>query len=79
MVVGLDPRVEQGRAGALDAPYHAELLEQLERGVDRRQRHVRQAVGDGVEQLVGGDVAIELQQSAVKHDPLRGDPHAALT
>jgi len=55
-----------------------ELLEQLQRRVDRRQRDVRQPVADGIEQLVGRDMAIEVAQRTVHDDPLRGDPHPTL-
>jgi hypothetical protein len=78
VVVRVHARIEQRRAGALHAAHHAELLEQLERGVDRRQRDVRQAVGDGLQQLVGRHVAVELAQRAVQHHALRGNTHTAV-
>ena len=55
----------------------AELLEQLERRVDGRQRdagHLRAHVA--VDDL-GGDVAVELAQGAGDRDPLRRDAQAA--
>ena len=73
--MGLGARVEERRARALDAADHAELLEQLERRVDRRQRDAGQPCRDGVEQLVRGDVAIELAELLVHDDALRGNPH----
>jgi hypothetical protein len=62
--------IERGPAGHRDPPDGPEVLEQLERRVDGRQRHARQPVRDRAEDLLGGDVRVELVQHAVDHEPL---------
>jgi hypothetical protein len=70
--------VEGGAAGRDEAAHGAELLEQVERRVDRGQRQVRQARFGGPQDLLGGDVPIELDEDPVQQEPLRRDALAAL-
>jgi hypothetical protein len=77
VVMELGPGVPQGaRAAGGDAVCDAELLEQLERGVDGRQRGVRKPWGHAGEHLLGGRMAAEIGERAVDEDPLRGDSKA---
>src|SRR6185437_8516185 len=74
VVVRIRAGVEDHRpAAGLDAPDDAQLLEQLERRVDRRQRGPGESVRDACENLVRGQVALVLAQEAMDDQPLRRD------
>jgi hypothetical protein len=73
VVVGVGAGVVADRAvPALHAADDPELLEQLERRVDGRQRDARQQRRHGVARLLGRDVTVALPQDAVDHQPRRG-------
>src|SRR3954454_15776788 len=76
--VRVDARVEQrGRPAGVDAPHEAEALEELERGVDGRQRQAGQLRGRGARDLLGVGMAPELLEDAIEHDALARDAVAA--
>ncbi len=77
--VGLHAGVEDdGAAPGPHAADQAELLEQLERGVDRRQRGAGEHVGDGSEHLLGGHMPRLGAECAVDHEALRSHPQTAI-
>jgi hypothetical protein len=57
VVTGL---VEHRTAAGGDPPRRAEILEQVEGGVDGGEGDVRESVGDGGQELVRCDVAVEV-------------------
>ena len=59
MRVAVGDGVEEDRPAGLDAAHEAELLEELERRVDRRQRQAGQPLAGGARQLLGGGVSAE--------------------
>ena len=71
MVVRIGARVEADRAAGADACGEAEVGEQLERGVDRRQRDAGHGPVDPLEDLFGGRVAAERPQGAEDGEALR--------
>jgi hypothetical protein len=74
VLVLVGARVPAHRTGPdRHAPHHAELLEQLERGVDGGEREVRQPLAGGAQQLVRGCVPVELAQRTVQDHALGGD------
>ena len=79
MVVRVGARIEHHRpAAGLDAADEAEVLEQLERRVDGRQRGAGQGVRDACENLLGREVPFVLAQEAVDEQPLRRHALAAV-
>jgi hypothetical protein len=78
MVVPFGARIPQGCSAAYGDPVgDAQLLEQLQRGVDGRERSVRELRLYVGEHLLGGRVASEIGERAVDEDPLRRDAQAA--
>ena len=71
VVVRVGARVEADRAAGVDARGEPEVGEQLEPGVDRRQRDARDGAVDAREHLLGGRVAAERPQRAVDREALR--------
>jgi hypothetical protein len=69
--------VEDGAAGGGDAADDAELLEQVERGVDGRNREPGEPRRGGGAELLGGHVTAELDQDLVEDEALGGHPLAA--
>jgi hypothetical protein len=77
VVVSLWAGIPQGSGAAGgDAVRDAQLLEQLQRSVDRRQRGVWELRPHAGEHLLGGRVPPEVSEGAVYEDPLRGGPQA---
>ena len=68
--------VDHAAPDGRDAAGEPELLEQLQRRVDRRQRDAGHPAGDLGEQELGGDVAVQLLQGPGDREPLRRDPLA---
>ena len=69
--------VEEDRPAGLDAADEPELLEELERRVDRRQRQPGQPLAGGARELLGGGVAAEPAERLEQHDALARDAQAA--
>ena len=78
MVVGVGARVVADRAAGVDARGEAEVGEQVERGVDRRQRDAGDVAVDALEDLLGRGVAADRLQRTVDGEPLGRDSQAAL-
>jgi hypothetical protein len=78
VVVQLGPGIPQGAwAAGGDPTRDAQLLEQLQGGVDGRQRSVRELRLDAGKHLLCGRVPSEIGERAVDEDPLRRDAIAA--
>jgi hypothetical protein len=78
VVMQLGPGVPQGGWAAGGDPMRdAQLLEQLEGGVDGRQRGVRELRLDAGKHLLGGRMPSEIGERAVDEDPLGRDAIAA--
>ena len=72
MVVLVGARVVDDRAALRrDATGQAERLEQIERGVHRRQRDAGHAGADLGVHVLGGDVPVEIGEDARDREPLR--------
>ena len=75
VIVRVGPRVvEDGALAHAQPADQAQLLEELERGVDGGRGHVGQPVRDARQHLLGGHVPVQFVQRAVDYQPLRGDP-----
>jgi hypothetical protein len=70
---------EGGRAAGRNSVGEAQLFEQLESRVDRRQRGVRQPRLHPGQHLLGGRMLGEIAECAVDQDALRGDAKAVFT
>jgi hypothetical protein len=78
VVVPLGARVPQGSGAAGgNAVCDAQFLEQLERGIDGRQRGVREPWRHAGEHLLGGRMSAEIGERAVDEDALGGDSKPA--
>lgn len=79
MLVPIGTRIEQsGMAPRVHASQDAEVLEQLERGVDGGQGNAGQRPAHRVVHVLGAEMAILRAQEAVDDQPLRRDPLTAL-
>ena len=79
VVVRVRARVEHHRpATRLDAADEAQVLEQLERRVDGRQRGARQGVRHACENLLRREVPLVLAQEPMDEQPLRRHALAAV-
>ena len=76
-VVGDSGVPHDGAALGRHAPDQPKLLEQLQRGVDGRQRDAGHLRADVAEDRLGGHVAVELAQRAGEREPLRRDTQPA--
>jgi hypothetical protein len=78
VVMQLGPGVPQGAFAAGGDPMRdTQLLEQLQGGVDGRQRGVRELRLDAGKHLLGGRMPSETGERAVDEDPLGRDAIAA--
>jgi hypothetical protein len=78
VVVLVGARLEaRGRSGCRHPPRHPQVGEQGERAVHRLLGHAGERRLDQVVNLLGGQVAAVLLQSAMDDQPLRRDAHAA--
>jgi hypothetical protein len=79
VLVRLGAGVIERRAHAgIDAPREAELDQQIEGGIHRRDRGAGQLLADGVADLVGAGVVRASAELAQDHEALRGGTLSAL-
>ena len=76
VVVRVGAGVVADRAAGVDARGEAEVGEQLEAGVDRRQRDARDGPVDPLQHVLRGRVAAERPQRGVHREALGRDPQA---